>query len=76
MNTNFKVIGLTRLRIKPESAATEADAFITRPPELLLIRVSFSKQREMLLPFTKKNPTTLDETKKLYSRVMTRAIFY
>ena len=26
MNTNFKVIGLTRLEIKPESTAPEADA--------------------------------------------------
>ena len=30
MNTNFKVIGLTRLEIKPKSTATEADAFNTR----------------------------------------------
>ena len=29
MNTNFKVIGLTRLRINSESTAPEADAFIT-----------------------------------------------
>ena len=31
MNTNFKVIGLTRLGIIPKSTAPEADALITRP---------------------------------------------
>ena len=31
MNINFKVIGLTRLGIKHESAAPKADAFRTRP---------------------------------------------
>ena len=35
MNTNFKVIGLTRLGIKLEFTAPEADAFATRPSELL-----------------------------------------
>ena len=35
MNTNFKVIGLTRLAIKPESRAPEADALTTWPSELL-----------------------------------------
>ena len=35
MNTNFKVFGLTRLDIKPESTAPEADALTTRPSELL-----------------------------------------
>ena len=35
MNTNFKVIGLTRLGIKLESVAPEADALTTRPSELL-----------------------------------------
>ena len=35
VNTNFKVIGLTRLGIKPESTGPEADAFTTRPSELL-----------------------------------------
>ena len=34
MNTNFKVIGLTRLGIKPMSTAAEADAVTTRPSEL------------------------------------------
>ena len=29
MNTNFKVIGLTRLGIKPKSTAPEADALTT-----------------------------------------------
>ena len=40
MNTNSKVIGLTRLRMKPESPAPEADALSTRPSELLRRRVS------------------------------------
>ena len=35
MNTNFKAICLTRLRIKPKSIAAEADALTTRPSELL-----------------------------------------
>ena len=34
MNTNFKVIGLTRLGIKPESTASETAAHTTRPSEL------------------------------------------
>ena len=33
MNTNFKVTGLTRLGMKPESTAPEADALTTRPSE-------------------------------------------
>ena len=35
MNTNFKVIGLTRLGIKSKSTASEADALFTRPSDLL-----------------------------------------
>ena len=31
MNTNFKVIGVTRLGIKPKSTAPEADALTTLP---------------------------------------------
>ena len=34
MNTNFQVIGLTRLGIKPKSTAPEADAHTTRSSEL------------------------------------------
>ena len=34
MNINFKVIGLTRLGIKPQSTAPEAAALTTRSPEL------------------------------------------
>ena len=33
MNTNFKVIGSTRLGIKPKSTAPGADALTTRPSE-------------------------------------------
>ena len=36
MNSNFKVIGLTRLGIKPESTAPESDVLTTRPSELFL----------------------------------------
>ena len=31
MHTNFKIISLTRLEIKPESSAPEADALTIRP---------------------------------------------
>ena len=34
MNTNFKVIGLIRLGIKPKCTAAEADALVNRPSEL------------------------------------------
>ena len=34
VNTNFKVIGLTRLGIKAKSTALEADVLTTRPSEL------------------------------------------
>ena len=37
MNTNFKVIGLIRLGIKPKSTAPEADALTIRPSELFEI---------------------------------------
>ena len=36
MNTNFKVIDLTRLGIKTQSTAIEADALTTWPSELLI----------------------------------------
>ena len=36
MNSNFKVIGLTRLGIKSQSSALEEDALITRPSQLLI----------------------------------------
>ena len=34
MNTNFKVIGLTRLGIKPKSTDSEANVLTSRPSEL------------------------------------------
>ena len=37
MNTNFKIIGLTQLEIKPESTAPETDAITTQPSELLKV---------------------------------------
>ena len=36
MNSSFKVIGLTRLGIKTQPTAFEADALTTRPSELLI----------------------------------------
>ena len=38
VNTNFKVIGLTRLGIKPESTDLEENALTTRPSELLSLQ--------------------------------------
>ena len=38
MNTNFKVISLTRLGTKPKSTDSEADALTTRPSELFVAR--------------------------------------
>ena len=43
VNSNFKVISLTRLGINPESRALEADVFATRPSELLKTASSFKK---------------------------------
>ena len=37
MNTNFKVIGLTRLGIKLEFTAAEADTLTTRPSKLSFV---------------------------------------
>ena len=45
MNTNYKVIGLTRLETKLESTAPEANTFTTRPSELLFTVRSQKKQR-------------------------------
>ena len=36
MNTNFKVIGLTRLGIKPKSTAPEAEVLTTGTSELFV----------------------------------------
>ena len=35
MNSNVKVIGLTRLGMKPESTASETDVLTTRPSEVV-----------------------------------------
>ena len=37
MNTDFKVIGLTRLGIKSESTAPKADSLTTQPSDLNLL---------------------------------------
>ena len=42
MNTNFKVIGLTQLGIKPGSTGPEADALTTQPSELLKVVINVS----------------------------------
>ena len=57
MNTNYKVVGLTRLAIKPESTAQEADALTTRPSELLMFFVATLKENE--LQNIKQNVTNL-----------------
>ena len=46
MNTNFKVIGLTRLKIKPASTAPEADALCTRTFELLNVYPLIMRNRQ------------------------------
>ena len=48
MNTNFKVIGLTRLVIKPESTAQRQTLYTTQPSELL-IKNNFSFLDEKLV---------------------------
>ena len=50
MNTNFKVIGLTRLGIKPKSKASEADALTTRPFELSITFTSGEELAKGVIP--------------------------
>ena len=47
MNTNFKVIGLTPLAIKPKAAVTVAYALTSRPPELLMSAMPTSLQTHL-----------------------------
>ena len=49
MNTNFEVIGLTRLGIKSKSTPLEADAFTTRPSELLKCDLLLSTTVSLLM---------------------------
>ena len=53
MNTNFKVIGLTQLGIKPKSSALEADALTTRLSEqfigCLFIAISLYRNIGLIL---------------------------
>ena len=49
MNINFKVIGLSRLGIKPKSTAPGADALTTRPSELLMPAMPTSLHLSSLL---------------------------
>ena len=62
MNINFKVIGLTRLGIKPESTAPEVDALTTRPSELYFLISTVSK----------KNLTVLMKKKKIFRAKTTK----
>ena len=55
MNTNFKVIGLIRLGIKPEPTAPKADALTTRPSELLMPTIPFSLHLSSLLETKKES---------------------
>ena len=50
MNTNFKLIGLTRLGINPKSRAPEANALTTRPSELLQHLRSFHTVHQRCSP--------------------------
>ena len=54
MHTNFKVIGLTLLGIKPKSTALEADARTTRPSELSKILLTLSTQNQNSNNYAKK----------------------
>ena len=47
MSSNFKVIGLTRLGIKPKSTAPEANALTTRPSELLPLDPAAHPERKV-----------------------------
>ena len=62
VNTNFKVIGLTRLGIKPKSTAPGADAHTTRPSELL--NKKQEKRGENLLFWKSHSYVDLDLLKK------------
>ena len=59
MNTSFKVIGLTRIRIKPKSTAPKADARTTRPSELLMPAMSTGLHLSSLLEAKTKKQTHL-----------------
>ena len=66
MNINFKVIGLTRLGIKPESTAPEADALTTRPSELYFLISTVSKKNLTVLIKKKKFLEQKQQKMKLY----------
>ena len=59
MNTNVKVIGLTRLGIKPKSAVPEANALTTRSSELLMPAMPSSLHLSSLLETKTKKQTHL-----------------
>ena len=59
VNTKFKVIGLTRLVIKPKSTAPEADALTIRSTKLLMPAMPISLHLGSLLDTNTKKQTHL-----------------
>ena len=51
VNINFKMIGLTRLGIKPMSTAPKADSLTTQPSELLFVINPFFNEKVFFNPF-------------------------
>ena len=70
MNTNFKVLGLTRLGIKPESTAPEADTLISRPFELCKPLIS-DLLMHMILTITKCKSLLGSSTNSLHPATLT-----
>ena len=70
MNTNFKVIGLTRLGIKPKSTAPETNALTTRPSDLNCLNFSFWRMQICLnLGFIKNLPGVMHGLKEALTKV-------
>ena len=63
MNSNFEVIGLTQLEMKPESTAPQEDAPSTPPSEQLKLN-----QLRSLLTFQSMLKNILHENKELIKR--------
>ena len=66
MNTNFKVNGLTRPRIKPKSTAPEADAPTTGACVGVADHLSTTPRWEILLPFSAFSDATNNEIGDLF----------
>ena len=70
MNTNFTVIGLTRLGIKPESTAQETDALTTRPLEIHneeLREIRYKNQNVSSLNLSTDAPDQCGRSIKIYA---------